>query len=350
MHLSSKTIMKRLLLITCIIVGFNSARTNAQINFVKDVSNKGTTAAAFLEIGVNARAEAMGGAYTAQRGYVDMIYWNPAGLAPINNVSVTFSNTEWLANTTFNFASVAIPIPTVKSVIGASFTTLGVPEQSVRDYDGSLTGEKYDARDFAVNFALSTHLIPKFSFGVTAKYIYQRIWSGKAIGMGFDFGVQYETPLKGLVMGSSISNFGGDMSMSGKNLKEVIDPDKNNEGVNNIPVEYVTDEYPLPQIFRFGIAYDIDFNDYSLNTSVDLLHPSSSTESINLGGEFGYKKLIFIRGGYQNLFERDQINGLTMGVGIQYMLNNRERFVFDYALSDWGVLGKAHRISVSIYL
>ena len=49
--------------------------------FVQNVSNKGTIAAAFLEIGIGARAEAMGGSYTAQAGEVEAIYWNPAGLA-----------------------------------------------------------------------------------------------------------------------------------------------------------------------------------------------------------------------------------------------------------------------------
>lgn len=322
----------------------------AQLNFVKDVSNKGTVAASFLEIGVNARAEAMGGAYVAMRGNSDMIYWNPAGTAFVKGMSGSFTNTQWLANTTFNFASVAVPLRSLKSVVGLSFTTLGIPEQEVRSYNGDLTGEKYDARDYAVNLSYSMRLIPTFSVGLTAKYINQRIWSENATGFGFDFGVSYQTPLEGLTMGSSISNFGNDMGMDGKNLSDIIDPDPSNEGVNDIPVKYTTDEFPLPQIFRFGLAYEYDWDYFSTVATVDLMHPTGSTESMNLGLEVGFREVIFARGGYQNLFERDQINGLTLGLGIQYKLNNKETFAFDYAYSDWGILQKTHRISMSIFL
>ena len=342
--------MKKLSLILLIIILGAHNRVQAQLSFVKDVSNKGTVAAAFLEIGVNARAEAMGGAYTAQQGYADMIYWNPAGLAFVDGISGSFSNTEWLAGTSFNFATATIPIPAIRGVIASSFTTLGVPEQDVRSYNGEITGERYDARDYAVNISVASRLTDNFSFGVTTKYINQRIWSEKATGFGFDVGVSFQTPLEGLTMGSSISNFGSDLSMTGKNLVDVIDPDEENIGVDNIPVTYDTDAYPLPQIFRFGLAYEFDFQDFNSTTAVDLMHPTGSTENVNLGTELGFKNLFFVRAGYQNMFEKDHINGLTLGMGIQYMLNTKETFAFDYALSDWGILGKAHRISMSIKL
>lgn len=340
---------QRLLIILLFLIG-NFVSLQAQIPFVRNISNKGTVSAAFLEIGVNARAEAMGGAYSAMQGNVDMIYWNPAGLAFVEGLGGTFSNTEWLAGTSFNFASLAIPIPAINGVLASSFTTLGVPEQEVRSYNGDLTGEMYDARDYAVNIGVGVRLSDSFSFGITSKYINQRIWSEKAVGIGFDFGVSYKTPLEGLSMGSSISNFGADLSMGGKNLTDIIDPDLTNEGVTNIPVTYDTDEFPLPQIFRFGLAYEFKRELFSSTTSIDLIHPTGSTESMNLGTELGFKDLIFIRAGYQNLFERDHINGLTLGLGVQYMLNSQEKFVFDYAWSDWGILGSAHRISMSIIL
>lgn len=326
-----------------------SAEGMAQLSFVNNVSNKGTVAAAFLEIGVNARAEAMGGAYSAMHGTADMAYWNPAGLTGIRGVGGTFSNTEWLAETSFNYAAFAIPVSGRKTVLAASFTTLGVPEQPVRDFDGSFTGERYDARDYAASISISRDLIPDFSFGITAKYINQRIWTESATGLAFDFGVFYKTPIKGLTMGSSISNFGGDMSMDGRNLNEIIDPDPGNEGVTNIPVQYETDGFPLPQLFRFGLAYELRSEYLSMMVATDLMHPTGSTESINSGLELGFRDLIFARAGYQNLFERDQINGLTLGLGVQYMLSTQQKFSFDYAYSDWGLLGAAHRISMSFY-
>lgn len=344
--------MKRLLLILILFVIclLPFASLKAQSDLVTNVSNKGTVAAAFLEIGVNARAEGMGGAFTAMRSSADMLYWNPAGIAFLTGTSVSLSHTKWLADTEFNYAGLAVPIAGSNVVFGASFTTLGIPEQPVRSYDGSLTGEMYDARDYAASLSAAIRIIPTFSFGGTIKYINQRIWSERADGLGFDFGVSYITPIRGLSMGSSISNFGADLQMDGKNLVNIIDPDPNNQGVTDIPVKYVTNAYPLPQIFRFGLAYEKELGDLSTETAIDLMHPTGSTESMNLGLEVGFRQFIFIRAGYQNLFEKDQINGLTLGLGIQYLLDSRQRFAFDYAFSEWGMLGNAHRISVSMKL
>jgi opacity protein-like surface antigen len=342
--------MKNIIRIGFFIFILTVSEAYAQISFVNNVSNKGTVAAAFLEIGVNARAEGMGGAYTAMKGEADMIYWNPAGLAFVDGVTGSFSNTQWLASTTFNFAAFSVPLPVIKSVVSASFTTLGVPEQEVRDFGGLRTGELWDARDFAVNISIASRLTNNFSFGLTGKYINQRIWSETATGAAFDFGVTFITPINGLTMGSSISNFGGDMSIDGKNLFDTIDPDPANEGVTNIPVKLETDEFPLPQIFRFGLSYEYEKEFFSSVASVDLMHPTGSTENMNLGLEMGFRQIIFVRVGYQNLFERDQINGLTLGTGIQYKLNHMQKIGFDYAYSDWGILGGAHRISMSIYL
>ena len=321
-------------------------------DFETNVSNNGTVAAAFLEIGVGARAVAMGGAYASMKGRAEMIYWNPAGLAYLDGLSTAFTHTEWLVDTDFDFVSIAAPLPFFNTVIGGSLTMLSVPEQEVRTVlEPEGTGEFYDARDFAVTLSVSSRILSTFSVGVSGKYIHQRIWSESGTQMALDVGVYYQTPLSGLSIGSSISNFGGDVSLDGKNLTNIIDPDVTNRGIENIPVTYKTDAHPLPQIFRFGISYDTALPGRgNLVTTVDLMHPTGATESMNLGVEYGFNDLIFFRAGYQNLFERDAINGLTLGAGLQYLLRDRSRFVFDYAWSDWDVLKQVHRFSLGIYL
>jgi hypothetical protein len=213
------------------------------------------------------------------------------------------------------------------------------------------TGEFYDARDFAVNVSISARLIPTFSFGLSGKIINQRIWSEQGSQFALDAGVYYETPLAGLSIGASISNFGSDIALAGKNLNDIIDPDPGNEGITNIPVVYKTDGAPLPQIFRFGLSYSIPLPLRSaLITSVDLMHPTGSTESVNMGVEYGFNDMLFLRAGYLNRFERDSINGLTLGGGLKYTLKDRSDFAFDYAYSDWGILQNVHRISVGVSL
>ena len=350
-HVQPGCSILRLAVMLVLVAGFSSIELKAQ-DFVTNVSNKGTVGAAFLEIGVGARAEAMGGAYTAQSGSADMIYWNPAGLAFVNGVSASFTHTEWLASTSFDFFSLAAPLPFFNAVLGASFTTLAIPEQPVRTVEAPEgTGEFYDARDFAVNLSIAAQLIPTFSFGLSGKVINQRIWSEQGSQFALDAGVFYQTPLPGMTIGASISNFGSDISLSGKNLNDIIDPDPGNEGITNIPVEYKTDGAPLPQIFRFGISYALSLPlRSSLITSVDLMHPTGSTESVNMGIEYGFNEMFFLRAGYLNRFERDSINGITLGGGLKYTMKDRSDFVFDYAYSDWGILQNVHRISVGVSL
>jgi hypothetical protein len=321
-------------------------------DFVENVSNKGTVAASFLEIGVNPRAEAMGGAYAAEAGRVEMIYWNPAGLAYLDGLSASLNHSEWLASTTFDFVGLATPLPFFNAVLGTGFTTLATPEQPVRTVaQPEGTGEFYDARDFALSVGISARIIPSFSVGVATKYIHQRIWTESGGQVAFDVGVYYQTPFEGLALGSSISNFGGDLQLSGRHLADIIDPDRENQGIENIPVDYQTDAFPLPQLFRFGMAYDTALPGRgALTTTLSLLHPTGSTESMNLGLEYGFADVLFLRAGYQNLFERDAVQGLTLGGGLQYVLRDRSRFTFDYAWADWGVLQQVHRFGVGLTL
>ena len=69
-----------------------------------------------------------------------------------------------------------------------------------------------------------------------------------------------------------------------------------------------------------------------------------------MGIEYGFNDMFFLRAGYLNRFERDSINGLTLGGGLKYTMKDRNDFVFDYAYSDWGILENVHRISVGVYL
>ena len=337
-------------LVLCVAILAGSVKDARAQEFITNVSNKGTVAASFLEIGIGARATALGGSYAAERARPEMIYWNPAGLAYAEGLAVSFTHAEWLADTNFEFFAVATPVPLIRSVVAASITALTVPAQPVRTVmEPEGTGESYSAQDYAVNLSVSAKLIPSFSVGVSGKYISQRIWSESAAQVAVDVGVYYQTPLAGLALGASISNFGPDMRIGGKNLTNIIDPDLTNRGIENIPVEYKTDAFPLPQIFRFGMAYSTPVPGRgSLSTLVSLMHPTGSTESVSFGIEYGFSQLIFFRAGYQNLFERDAVNGLTLGGGLQYILRSRNTVSFDYAYSDWSMLMSVHRVSLTL--
>ncbi len=318
--------------------------------FVTDVAGVGTSAATFLEIGVGARSMAMGGAYAAVANDVTALYWNPAGIAWVNRVQAELMHSEWLADTKYDFVGLVAPIPAIRSSIGVSFISLDYGESPVRTVERPEgTGEKYGARDMAITLTYAMSLTDRFSFGLSGKYVSQKIWSESGSAMALDVGVFYNTMLKGLRLGASMSNFGNEIRLSGRHLTTIVDPDEQVQNFDRVPVNYKVGAYPLPLLFRVGISYERNFGALGkLTVATDVNHPSNTTESINVGGEYGFANMFYFRGGYESLFERDGINGLTLGGGIDYYLRGRMGIRLDYSWGDWGILQSAQRFSLGL--
>lgn len=319
-------------------------------DFVTDVSGVGTSAATFLEIGVGARASGLGGAYAAVANDVSALYWNPAGIAWIDGFQTELMHTEWLANTSYDFVGIVTSIPALRSSLGASVTSLDYGESPVRTVERPEgTGEKYGARDLAVAITYAMALTDRFSFGLSGKYIYQRIWSESGSAAALDVGVYYSTMLKGLRLGASMSNFGSEIRLRGRHLTTIVDPDPRVENFDRVPVDYKTAAYQLPLLFRVGISYERSLGKVGrMLLAMDVNHPSNTTESINLGFEYGFANMFYLRTGYENMFERDGINGLTIGGGVDYYLPGRMGVRLDYSWSDWGILENAQRFSLGL--
>ncbi|TDI75407.1 MAG: PorV/PorQ family protein [Bacteroidetes bacterium] len=308
-----------------------------------------TTAAAFLEIGAGAAAQAMGGAFVALARDATAMYWNPAGIGNISGYETTFSHINWLVDTNYDYFGIVSPIGK-GATVGVNVTVFGTGDQPVRrvgQEEG--TGELYSAQDIAAGVTLALKLTDRFSFGVNAKYIQQRIWNSSASGFAIDVGGLYETQFDGLQMGFSISNFGSDMRMKGRDLQNVIDPDILNEGVDNIAVSYDTDAFTLPLLFRFGISYQLQvFDRTDLTVAVDLLHANNDEESVNVGAELLLIDIFSLRAGYRSLFLTDSIGGLSLGAGLLIPTRSDLKISFDYAYVDWGILNAANMISVGL--
>ena len=318
--------------------------------FQSGVAGVGTNAATFLEIGVGARSMALGGAYAAVANDPTALYYNPAGIVWSKNVQIELMHSEWLVETDYEFLGATMPIPLFNSTIGVSLLLLDYGEQPVRtEARPEGTGEFYSSRDFAFALTYATALTPNFSFGISGKYIDQKIFNVGGSTMAVDLGIFYNTPVDGLKLGMSISNFGGEISLGGRDLDTTTDPDNQNLGVDRIPVTYQTGSYPLPLMFRAGISFKQDIGALgSMMVTSDLNHPSHAPESLNMGAEYGYADIFFLRAGFENWAENDTQNGLTLGGGIDYNNPGSIGFRVDYAYSDWGLLDNAHRFSVGL--
>jgi len=321
------------------------------LGFAQDrLTNVGTTAASFLEVGVGSNAIGMGGAYVAMAEDVSALYWNPAGLARMKQTEAIFERIEWLAGISFNYLGVAVPIPRLGTV-GLSINAMTMPDSPVRTYDHTEgTGEKYSASSIAIGASYGFNLTNHFSIGFSGKFVQERIWHEQASSLAIDIGTLYNTGIEGLRIGAAITNFGPALRLDGGDLiiYEDVDPtiDGNNDRIMGI---FMTDEWPLPLNMQFGIAYDIFDTRFSrLTVAVDAFHPINNTESINAGCELSLMNMLYARAGYQAIGQQDTEEGLTLGAGIKYKMFGQSNIKLDYAYADFGLLEYVNRFTLRL--
>ncbi len=143
----------------------------------QEVSKTGTTAAKFLSIGIGARANAMGGAFTAVANDASAMYWNPAGIAPLQKYEALFTYTKLFADINLNYFGAVIPVGEL-GVIGFNVTAVNIGEMDVTtEYYPDGTGETFNAGSYAFGLSIAKLITEDFSVGITAKYVREDIYN-----------------------------------------------------------------------------------------------------------------------------------------------------------------------------
>ena len=319
-------------------------------NFVLAQSKVGTVAAPFLGISVGPKALGMGSAFVASANDASALYWNPSGIARAMKSQFLASHTNWLVGTNFNWVGLSINLDNTNS-IGLSFTQLDYGEDivtTVTNPEG--TGERWSAQDLSIGLTYARNLTDRFSIGGTVKYIGQQIYNESAAAVAVDIGLLYITEFNDLKIGMSISNFGTDMKMDGRDLVKRIDLEPGSTGNNKSIVSVLkTDDWPLPLFFRVGVAMDVvKTGDIAVTLAADAFRPSDNDASLNVGMEFSWNDMLFIRGGYKNLFLTDSEEGLNIGGGLKYNFVEMNFIHFDYAFTAFGKFDNLHTFSLGI--
>lgn len=313
-------------------------------------SKTGTTIGGFLLIEPSARVTGMGNAGTTVDAGLQGVYYNPAALGQIERYAVTFSHSEWLADIDYNYAAIGLPVRKFGTLF-ASVTALTSGDIAVRTVEQPLgTGELYDVADIAVGLGWGLRVSDRFSVGFQGSYVQETIWHSSASTAVFNLGTLYRVAEDGLHIGACIANYGTSAGFDGDDLRVTYDQDPDRYGDNGaLPGEVYTNDFPVPVMLRVGIGLPYRLSSVSdLRVALDAYHPSDNSESISFGAEYGYKRLFALRGGYQNLFQKDSEVGLTLGAGLQGALSESVAYSLDYAWADHGRLDSTHRLTVGI--
>lgn len=251
-------------------------------------SNGGRTAADFLQIGLGARAAAMGGAYSAASADAGAAYWNPAGLTSVNAGEVVFGHFSWYQDIKMEYGALAFKTSDRTSV-AVSITYLGYGQIDGYDISGNSTGEQIAAYDWAGGLSFAYRFNQNLSLGVTGKFVNQRLDDINGSAYALDIGARYE--FERFTVAGVLANFGTRMDFDG-----------------------VTEQ--LPTSTRLAITAHPWGP--SFGTSLELDNRFQGGAIIRQGVEYSYDGQYFIRTGYQYLPQADQRSfgqGMSFGVG-----------------------------------
>lgn len=312
-------------------------------------SKTGTTIGQVLLIEPSARATGMGNASVALFDEVASAYYNPGALGQLSGYGVHFTHSLWLADIKYDYAAAFIPAGSFGNLF-FSLTALNSGEINVRTVTQPLgTGERYSVSNLALGLGYGRALSDRFSLGLQLTYLQETIWHSSLSTFALNVGTIYRVSENGLRIGASISNFGLQAGYDGRDLRIQYDLDPAKYGDNSaLPGEVVTQDYSLPVLFRVGLSLPYKFHsNHQIMLAVDAFHPNDNTESVSAGAEWSFLNAFSLRGGYQNLFQKDSEVGLTAGAGLHY---DFEGFVFkfDYSWADYGRLENTQRFSLGL--
>ena len=311
----------------------------------KEFDNLGTSGAQFLKMDVDARVVGMGGANVAFSQGAMALYYNPAGIANMDKHSLALSYTDWVSDIKYNYIAYETPLSGFGN-IGVHVAVLSMGNMDVTTLDQpDGTGETFGANSWVFGISNAYQLTNRFAFGITAKYIRQKISELTAGAVAFDIGTLYNTGFKTLRIAMSTRNFGTDTKFDGKDLETTFDADSNSSTAP-ILIKKETTADPLPLSFRLGVAYDFVFNEQSkLMAALDGYNTRDRGQQASLGLEYSWRNRLAIRAGYKM---RTDEEGVALGAGYDFEIPRFGNIGINYAWADVGRLQSAHRFSLSM--
>lgn len=323
----------------------------------QDTPNRqGTRGANFLHLDVGARGGAMAGSIGSTVSGPTGWYWNPAGAATSESFSLAAGRQNLYDDLDVTQTYAAASIPLLGGVVGVHLNTLGSGPikrtSELNPFGERLGGNAFEWTSTVVGLGYAKRMTDRLQVGGQVKYISEGIPDASTHWMAVDVGTQFNTGLYGLILGGVIQNIGGTARANGPLIQRVIQTSDGSQLPEARRVQFFTNNTELPVVFRLSIGADLLGGANSLiggaggpNTLVSEVSVTDATDESTqyaLGVEYGYKNLLFLRGGkrlYNDDRERGDAGqvGLTGGFGLRLPVLGRN-VRFDYAYKAAGAL------------
>ena len=335
------------------------------------ITRTGTRGASFLEIGVGARAQGLGGSYTARALGPTALYWNTAATALAETFAAAFSHTELFEGSGVTHQFAGALLPTRLGTVGVSVIALSSGRMIRTTEEYPLGGDPQFGAEFewtatAIGLHYARRITDRLSVGVAGKVATEGITGATATYVGADLSTLFDTGLYGITLGATLANLGSSGRMQGQLVENRLAPGDNEDLYGNRRRQDIvlkTQEAPLPTQFRVGIVMDL------LGSATALLAPnpdhriafvSDVSDAINtsvqtgIGFEYSFRDIFFLRGGKRWLNEdraehrSDFTFGLAGGAGLRIPLGGARMIGIDYSYQDHGDLNNTQVISVEV--
>jgi len=282
----------------------------------------GTFDGQFLKITVGARGAAMGGAFVAVADDATALFWNSAGIARIDpdKSELSLNHANWPADLSFDEVGYVFHMKKIPGAFGLHATALSMqPMEETTSYQPDGDGNTFDAGDMEFGLSYARSFTDKFSAGGSANLIHEGLADLSEQTISFDLGTLYDVGTAGMKIGMAISNMGSE-------------------------IQWIDRSARIPAIFRVGTSATLySAENQKLIGAFDFSHPPDNAERMNFGVEYSFHKYLFIRGGYNYHYDSDGVAG---GVGFHFPVSVAGMADMDYAYTDMGDLGAAHRFSL----
>ena len=316
----------------------------------QDFEKVGTSGAHFLDISPDARVVGMANSVVGTKiTDASAVFYNPAALVYMSGSNIFFSKVNWFAGINYISLSGGMKTPIGNIAVHMRQLSTGdIGETTVLEQQG--TGRSFVWNDLALGISWAQSLTDRFSFGANLSLIKESVnlYNYEASAWAVDIGTLYITGFNSLKLGMSVRNFGPELDFE-QDGKDATFDDYHDGDLLPEPESFRA--YHMPLMFQIGISYDFleDLPNHNLMLAIDAVHPNDSSERLNVGMQYGFMNILFLRGGlYSNHNSASFMGGIGLDLGQITPIAND--FRFDMAVSNYGLLGFVKQFTIAMSL